>query len=107
MASASLSIPIAFWTRNISTAAVSATLAWEHYVVAGLEDGLIWVLKEQGTLLTGGDSVTEASADAIRLDPGVLLVGHNCRITALEATLADGDAKSMGEWILISASEDG
>ena len=50
MASASLSIPIALWTSGISTAAVSATLTREHFVVAGLEDGLIWVFTGRGGL---------------------------------------------------------
>lgn len=45
MASASLSIPIAFWSQSTPTANISATLACEGYVVAGLEEGLIWVFK--------------------------------------------------------------
>lgn len=45
MASASLSIPIAFWSQSTPTATISATLACEGYVVAGLEEGLIWIFK--------------------------------------------------------------
>ncbi|KAG0324681.1 hypothetical protein BGZ99_001567 [Dissophora globulifera] len=36
-----------------------------------------------------------------------MLIGHNSRVTALEAMLVEGDTKSTREWILISASEDG
>ncbi|KAK3816194.1 MAG: hypothetical protein J3Q66DRAFT_194065 [Benniella sp.] len=57
--------------------------------------------------LSGENPATQYSAEAISLSPGTLLVGHNSRITALEAMSTDGDAKSTGEWILISASEDG
>ncbi|KAG9060821.1 WD repeat-containing protein 7 [Linnemannia hyalina] len=45
MASASLSIPIAFWSQSTPTATISTTFACEGYVVAGLEEGLIWVFK--------------------------------------------------------------
>lgn len=64
MASATLSIPIAFWTRGISTAAVSATLRREDFVVAGLEDGLIWVFKGHGSLAEES-SATQPFRDAI------------------------------------------
>lgn len=45
MASSSLSIPIAFWPNNVSAATISTTLTCDRYVAAGLEDGLIWILR--------------------------------------------------------------
>ncbi|KAF9294081.1 hypothetical protein BGZ88_004483 [Linnemannia elongata] len=102
MASASLSIPIAFWSQSTPTATISATLACEGYVVAGLEEGLIWVFKA-----TCGSTDAGPPKDIVSLEPCTLLVGHNSRITALQSMQAEGDTKSTCEWILISASEDG
>ncbi|KAG0069554.1 hypothetical protein BGZ89_002619 [Linnemannia elongata] len=102
MASASLSIPIAFWSQSTPTATISATLACESYVVAGLEEGLIWVFKA-----TCGSTDAGPPKDIVSLEPCTLLVGHNSRITALQSMQVEGDTKSTCEWILISASEDG
>ncbi|KAF9547277.1 hypothetical protein EC957_008626 [Mortierella hygrophila] len=102
MASASLSIPIAFWSQSTPTATISATLACEGYVVAGLEEGLIWVFKA-----TCGPTDAGPPEDIVSLEPCTLLVGHSSRITALQSMLVEGDTKSTCEWILISASEDG
>ncbi|KAF9358528.1 hypothetical protein BGX26_001535 [Mortierella sp. AD094] len=106
MASASLSIPIAFWSKNVSTSTISSTLACADYIVAGLEDGLIWVFKITSSELDK-NSAGHAQANPITLQPQTLLSGHNSRVTALEAMLVEGDTKSTCEWILISASEDG
>jgi len=73
MASASLSIPIAFWTRGISTATVSATLAYEHFIVAGLDDGLIWVFTAHRAL-SGENHATQYSAEAISVFEEVVLI---------------------------------
>ncbi|KAF8935295.1 hypothetical protein BGZ58_005099 [Dissophora ornata] len=106
MASASLSIPIAFWTKGISIATISSTLTCADYVVAGLEDGLIWVLKARVSP-SGGSSAGTSTLDEVALEPSSLLIGHNSRVTALEAMLVEGDTKLTCEWILVSASEDG
>ncbi|KAG0214457.1 hypothetical protein BGX33_002092 [Mortierella sp. NVP41] len=102
MASASLSIPIAFWSQTTPSATVSATLACDGFVVAGLEEGLIWVFKA-----TCGITDATPSKDVVSLEPCTLLVGHSSRITALQCMHVEGDTKSTCEWILISASEDG
>ncbi|KAF9434871.1 hypothetical protein BGZ76_007271 [Entomortierella beljakovae] len=101
MASASLSIPIAFWPKNVSTSTISCTLACADYIVAGLQDGLIWVFKIQS------HQNNNSPSNNITLQPQTLITGHNSRVTVLEAMLVEGDTKSTSEWILISASEDG
>lgn len=73
MASATLSIPIAFWTRGISTAAVSTTLTREDFVVAGLEDGLIWVFKGHESFAEES-SATQPFAEAITVQNNSLPV---------------------------------
>ncbi|KAF9912668.1 hypothetical protein EC991_009404 [Linnemannia zychae] len=107
MASASLSIPIAFWNQSAPTAAVSATLACEGYVVAGLEEGHIWVFKATCGPMNAQPSAAGSSKDVVSLEPCTLLVGHGSRITALQSMHVEGDTKATSEWILISASEDG
>ncbi|KAG0338259.1 hypothetical protein BG004_007295, partial [Podila humilis] len=102
MASASLSIPIAFWPNNVPFASISASLTCDHHVVLGLEDGLIWLLK-----VTVGNSTGTEQAPEFSLGQGTLLVGHNTRVTALASMLVQGDAKNSSEWVLVSASEDG
>ncbi|KAF9207213.1 hypothetical protein BGZ49_000937 [Haplosporangium sp. Z 27] len=98
MSSASLSIPVAFWPKNVSTSTISTTLACDDYIVAGLEDGLIWVFS-----LHTSDQLD----NSITLLPKTLLAGHNSRVTALQVMLVEGDTKPSSEWVLISASEDG
>ncbi|KAF9934508.1 hypothetical protein FBU30_001649 [Linnemannia zychae] len=103
MASASLSIPIGFWGQSAPSATISTTLACEGYVIAGLEEGLIWVFKAT----CGPTNDMGLTKDIVSLEPCTLLVGHNSRITALQTMQVEGDTKSTSERILISASEDG
>ncbi|KAF8942231.1 WD repeat-containing protein 7 [Haplosporangium gracile] len=107
MASASLSIPIAFWSQSTPTATISATLACEGYVVAGLEEGLIWVFKATCGPTDALSVAGPPPKDIVSLEPCTLLVGHSSRVTALQSMHVEGDTKSTCEWILISASEDG
>ncbi|KAF9128820.1 WD repeat-containing protein 7 [Mortierella sp. 14UC] len=107
MASASLSIPIAFWSQNAPTATISATLACEGYVVAGLEEGHIWVFKATCGPTNAQPPAAGPPTDVVSLEPYTLLVGHSSRITALQSMHVEGDTKATCEWILISASEDG
>ncbi|GJJ75514.1 hypothetical protein EMPS_07872 [Entomortierella parvispora] len=104
MSSTSLSIPIAFWTRGISFAAISSVYACGDRVIAGFEDGLICVLRNKCTA-----SVNSSGDDAgdILLEPAAVLIGHLSRITAFTGMIVQVDTKSAPEWVLYSASEDG
>src|SRR5690348_8735713 len=75
MASASLSIPIAFWSQSTPTATISATLACEGYVVAGLEEGLIWVFKA-----TCGSTDAGPPKDIVSVTSQTLLHLIDCRL---------------------------
>ncbi|KAI1297776.1 hypothetical protein EDD11_006982 [Mortierella claussenii] len=107
MASAALSIPIAFWSKGVCAATISVSCACADYVVTGLDDGLIWVLRGDTTSHNTSSTGQVAGHDTPTLGPNTLLIGHNARVTALETMLVEGDNNAAPEWILISASEDG